>query len=86
MVVRLRWCVVRWWLSGGGGERGGAAVDGDDDDGGVTARGCGDWIDRLMKNTFGLGRKSPPKKFFGGGGGRRRWLAGNERGEGRAFV
>ncbi|GKD42800.1 hypothetical protein Tco_1267445, partial [Tanacetum coccineum] len=64
---------VVWWWGGGCG--------GDDDGGGVdvavAARGCGDRIDRLMRNTFGLGWKTRRKTFptdatavvAGGGGG-----------------
>ncbi|GKC63876.1 hypothetical protein Tco_1096474 [Tanacetum coccineum] len=35
----------------------------------VAASGSGDRVDRAMRNTFGLGRKTPPEKFSGGGGG-----------------
>ncbi|GJT72382.1 hypothetical protein Tco_1031668 [Tanacetum coccineum] len=62
---------LRWQWCGGGVEADGMIDNdamGDDDDGGgvgvvVAARGCGDRIDRLMRNTFGLGRKTRRKTF-----------------------
>ncbi|GKF23142.1 hypothetical protein Tco_0075464, partial [Tanacetum coccineum] len=55
------------------------------------ASGVVDRVDPLMRNLFGLRRKSPPKKFSGGGdvavaggsGGRREWwpAVGREREE-----
>ncbi|GJQ97948.1 hypothetical protein Tco_0009087 [Tanacetum coccineum] len=35
----------------------------------VVARDMGDWVDRVTRNLFGFGRKSPPKRISGGGGG-----------------
>ncbi|GKC46606.1 hypothetical protein Tco_1064328, partial [Tanacetum coccineum] len=33
----------------------------------VAESGSGDRVDRVTRNTFGLGRKSPPENFSGGG-------------------
>ncbi|GJS09249.1 putative ribonuclease H-like domain-containing protein [Tanacetum coccineum] len=33
----------------------------------VAESGSGDRVDRVTRNTFGLGRKTPPEKFSGGG-------------------
>ncbi|GJS93141.1 hypothetical protein Tco_0800109 [Tanacetum coccineum] len=33
----------------------------------VAASGSGDRVDRAMRNTFGIGRKTPSEKFFDGG-------------------
>ncbi|GKF07218.1 hypothetical protein Tco_0041442 [Tanacetum coccineum] len=70
---------VWWWRGFGGG------------DGGVIRRveenDMGDRIDRVVRNIFGVGRKSPPEKFSGG----RRWwaavgeLAGEEGWRGRVL-
>ncbi|GKB65416.1 hypothetical protein Tco_0921602 [Tanacetum coccineum] len=45
----------------------------------VAASKLMDRVDRAMRNTFGLGRKTPPEKFSGGGGGGgRTWERGRE--------
>ncbi|GJZ42700.1 hypothetical protein Tco_0589955 [Tanacetum coccineum] len=43
-----------WWSKEGSKQR-------------VAASGGGDRVDRAMRNTFNLGRKTPPEKFSGGG-------------------
>ncbi|GJY05934.1 hypothetical protein Tco_0371874 [Tanacetum coccineum] len=51
--------VVLWWRWWGGSRRRGRRVAASD----LVGR-----IDRLTRNTFGFGQKSPPEKFSGGGG------------------
>ncbi|GKD06501.1 hypothetical protein Tco_1181475, partial [Tanacetum coccineum] len=70
--------VVLWWRRWGGSRRRGRRVAASD----LVGR-----IDRLTRNTFGFGRKSPPEKFSGGvvvagirwwGGGRKTWVGERE--------
>ncbi|GJV98502.1 hypothetical protein Tco_1553754 [Tanacetum coccineum] len=72
MMMMMTVVGMRLWLpEGEGGRR-------------VAASELMDRVDRAMRNTFGLGRKTPPEKFSGGGGvvagggGGRTWERGRE--------